>query len=41
MSAKMLASQFDILEELQNALTFEITQTPPEIISPIRKGLSL
>jgi gluconate kinase len=41
MPAKMLISQFDILEELQNAITFEITQTPQEIISTIRKGLSL
>ena len=41
MSAKMLASQFDILEEPQNALTIDITHTPQEIISIIRKGLAL
>jgi len=41
MSAKMLASQFDILEEPQNALTIDITHTPQEIISAIRKGLAL
>ena len=41
MSAKMLASQFDILEEPQNTLIIEITRTPQEIISMIRKGLSL
>ncbi len=41
MSAKMLASQFDILEEPQNALTVDITHTPHEIISIIRRGLSL
>jgi len=41
MSAKMLASQFDILEEPQSALTIEIIHTPQEIISMIRKGLSL
>ncbi len=41
MSAKMLESQFDILEEPQNALTIDITHTPQEIISIIRKGLAL
>ena len=41
MSAKMLASQFDILEEPQDALTIDITHTPQEIISTIRKGLAL
>ena len=41
MSAKMLASQFDILEEPQDALTINITHTPQEIISAIRKGLAL
>ena len=41
MSAKMLASQFDILEEPQDALTIDITHTPQEIISIIRKGLVL
>jgi len=41
MSAEMLASQFDILEEPQNALVIDITNTPQEIISIIRKGLNL
>ena len=41
MSAKMLASQFDILEEPQDAVTIDITHTPQEIISTIRKGLAL
>ena len=41
MSAKMLASQFDILEEPQDALIIDITYTPQEIISIIRKGLAL
>ena len=41
MSAKMLASQFDILEEPQDAVTIDITHTPQEIISVIRKGLAL
>lgn len=41
MSAKMLASQFDILEEPQNTLAISITYTPQEIISIIRKGLNL
>jgi gluconokinase len=41
MSAEMLASQFDILEEPQDALTIDITHTPQEIISTIRKGLAL
>ena len=41
MSAKMLASQFDILEEPQDALTIDISHTPQEIISIIRKGLAL
>ena len=41
MSAKMLASQFDILEEPQDALTIDITHTPQEIVSLIRKGLAL
>ena len=40
MSANMLASQFDILEEPQNTLTIDITQTPQEIITLIRKGLN-
>jgi carbohydrate kinase (thermoresistant glucokinase family) len=41
MSAKMLASQFDILEEPQDALIIDTTHTPQEIISIIRKGLTL
>ncbi len=41
MSADLLASQFDILEEPQDALTIDITHTPQEIISLIRKGLAL
>jgi gluconokinase len=41
MSAEMLASQFDILEEPQDALIIDITHTPQEIISIIRKGLAL
>jgi gluconokinase len=41
MSAKMLASQFDILEEPHYALTIDITQTPQEIITIIRTGLSI
>ncbi len=41
MSAKMLASQFDILEEPQDAVTIDISHTPQEIISAIRKGLAL
>jgi gluconate kinase len=41
MSAKMPASQFDILEEPRDALMVEITHTPQEIISIIRKGSSI
>ena len=41
MSAKMLASQFDILEEPHDAVTIDITHTPQEIIFIIRKGLAL
>ena len=41
MSAKMLASQFDILEEPQDALAIDISHTPHEIISLIRKRLAL
>ena len=40
MSADMLASQFDILEEPRNTLTIDITQTPQKIIAIIRKGLN-
>ena len=41
MSSKMLASQFDILEEPQDSVTIDITHTPQEIISVIRKVLAL
>ena len=41
MSANMLDSQLDTLEEPQNALTIDIMHTPQEIISIIRKGLNL
>ncbi len=41
MSVDMLASQFDILEEPQDVLTIDITQTPQEIIAIIRKGFDL
>jgi carbohydrate kinase (thermoresistant glucokinase family) len=41
MSAEMLTSQFDILEEPRDALIIDITHTPQEIISIIRKGLAL
>jgi Cys-tRNA(Pro)/Cys-tRNA(Cys) deacylase len=41
MSAAMLASQFDILEEPLNALTIDIEFTPQEIISTICKGLPM
>jgi gluconokinase len=40
MSASMLDSQFVTLEEPQNALTIDITNTPQEIIALIRKGLN-
>ena len=41
MSADMLDSQFHTLEEPQNVLTIDITHTPQEIISIIRKGFNL
>jgi gluconokinase len=41
MSAGMLDSQFDTLEEPQSTLTIDIAHTPQEIISIIRKGFSL
>ena len=41
MSANMLDSQFDTLEEPHNALTIDIARTPQEIISIIYKGLNL
>jgi carbohydrate kinase (thermoresistant glucokinase family) len=41
MSAKMLASQFEILEEPKNTLIIDITNSPEEIVMLIRKGLNL
>jgi len=41
MSAGMLDSQFDTLEEPQNTLTIDIAHTAQEIISIIRKGFNL
>jgi carbohydrate kinase (thermoresistant glucokinase family) len=41
MSTGMLDSQFQTLEEPQNALTIDIAHTPQEIISIIRKGFNL
>jgi Cys-tRNA(Pro)/Cys-tRNA(Cys) deacylase len=41
MSANMLASQFDILEEPHDALTIDITHTPEEIVANIIKGLAM
>ena len=41
MSARMLDSQFDALEEPQNTLTIDIAHTPQEIISKICKGFNL
>ena len=41
MSAEMLASQFEILEDPPDALTIEITKTPQEIAEIIRKGFNL
>jgi gluconokinase len=41
MSASMLDSQFETLEEPQNALTINIAHTPQEIISIMRKGFNL
>ena len=41
MSAKMLASQFEILEEPKNVLGMDITNSPREIVTLIRKGLKL
>ena len=41
MSAKMLASQFEILEEPKNVLVMDITNSPREIVTLIRKGLKL
>jgi gluconokinase len=41
MSAGMLDSQFQILEESQNALKIDITRSPQDILTLIRKGLNL
>jgi carbohydrate kinase (thermoresistant glucokinase family) len=41
MSAGMLDSQFQTLEEPQNALTVDITNASQDIIAIIRKGLNL
>jgi gluconokinase len=41
MSSKMLASQFETLEEPADALTIDAGRTPLEIISTIRTGLNL
>jgi carbohydrate kinase (thermoresistant glucokinase family) len=41
MSAGMLDSQFQTLEEPENALTVDIKNTPQDILAIIRKGLNL
>ena len=41
MSASMLDSQFETLEEPQNALIVDITNSPQAILTIIRKGLNL
>jgi carbohydrate kinase (thermoresistant glucokinase family) len=41
MTAEMLESQFQTLEEPQNALTVDISNTTQDIINIIRKGLRL
>ena len=41
MSAKMLSSQFDILEEPKNTLIVDITNPPEEIVNLIRKGFNI
>jgi gluconokinase len=41
MTAGMLDSQFDTLEEPQNAFTVDITNTPQDILVIIRKGLNI
>ncbi len=41
MTAALLASQFQTLEEPKNALVVDITSPPREIIQHIRKGLVL
>ena len=41
MSSKLLASQFEILEEPEYAITIDISNTPAEIVELIRKGYDL
>lgn len=41
MSAKMLASQFEILEEPKNTLKIDVTNSPEKIVALIREGLNL
>jgi gluconokinase len=41
MSAGMLDSQFEALEEPQNALIVDITNSPQDILTFIRKGLNV
>lgn len=41
MPVKLLQSQFDALEEPQNALSIDISQSPQEIIQTIRQGFNL
>jgi len=41
MSENMLDSQFNILEEPQNTLTIDISNTPQDILAIIRKGFNL
>jgi gluconokinase len=40
MSADLLDSQFSTLEEPQNALTVDVSQTPDEIVAAIRQTLT-
>ena len=41
MSANMLTSQFETLEEPRDALSVDISKTPQELVAIIRKGLNL
>ena len=41
MSAEMLTSQFEILEEAPDALGIDMSNTPQEIVAIIRKGFNL
>ncbi|HET7143347.1 MAG TPA: gluconokinase, GntK/IdnK-type, partial [Anaerolineales bacterium] len=41
MSANMLASQFEILEEPKNTLKIDVTNSPEKIVALIREGLNL